>query len=181
MPFTDTAVAALRRQGFKVDVNKERDSILGYKHDSVAAVFYDPLADARNRVSVVTGAVEGLEAERLRQEIQADVSAGREGGDCIYEMWRQPTNKQHFFFSAISPDRRFFLLGTDPYLRSPFRLGDLATGKELHQFPGHSLGAFTPDSKQILAFGPQTGEKNHDLFLWDVATGKEVCDRKACE
>jgi WD40 domain-containing protein len=174
MPFTDAAGAALRRQGFRVEVTKERDTLLGYKHDSVAAVYYDRQADGRSHVSVVTAAPDGREAERLRKEILADIAAGRERSDWIYQVWRHPTNQEHFFFSAISPDQRCLLLGADPHIPGALRLSDLATGKELHQFPGHSFAAFTPDSEQVLAFGPPVGDRDHQLVLWEVASGKEV-------
>jgi hypothetical protein len=174
MQFTDCAVAALRRQRFRVEVGKERDCLLGFQHDSVGCATYDTQADGKSYVGVVTAAPDGREAERLCKDILADIVAGREDSDWIYQVWQRPTSKEHFFFSAISPDQRFILLGTDPHIRGTLRLAELATGKELHQFPGHSFGTFTPDSKQVLAFGPPRGEKDHHLVLWDVATGKEV-------
>jgi hypothetical protein len=80
MEFTDPAVTALRRQGFEVLVEgRLRDTVIGYKHDIVAAVMYDTLPDGSSYVAVVTGAIDALEAERLCQEIQADILAGRLG------------------------------------------------------------------------------------------------------
>jgi len=121
MKFTDRAVAALRRPGFRLEITRERDVVIGYKHDSVAAVYYDTLPDGKNQVSVVTAAIDGRDAGRPLEEIQADMAAGRESSDWIYEVWRQSTSKEHFYFSAISPDQRFLLLGTDPHIPGALR------------------------------------------------------------
>jgi hypothetical protein len=79
MQFTDAAVAALRRQGFRLDVGTARDCVLGFKHNSIAGVAYEPQSDGRGCLSVVTGAIDPREAERLRKEIQADILVGQEG------------------------------------------------------------------------------------------------------
>ena len=60
-------------------------------------------------------------------------------------------------------------LGPDPTLR----LWDVATGKEIRSFAGHtgevSSVAFSPDGRFALS-----GSWDHTVRLWDVATGKEI-------
>jgi WD40 repeat protein len=52
---------------------------------------------------------------------------------------------------------------------------DVATGKELARFEGHSKGvegvAFTPDGRRVLTCGI---EGDHTVRLWDAATAKEL-------
>jgi WD40 repeat protein len=53
------------------------------------------------------------------------------------------------------------------------RLWDVATGKQVRTFEGHTGSvpglAFSPDGKRLL-----TGGHDRTARLWDVATGKEV-------
>jgi WD40 repeat protein len=53
------------------------------------------------------------------------------------------------------------------------RLWSVATGKELHRFPGHTDGAFgaafSPDGKYVVSSGADGTAR-----LWNVQTGEEV-------
>lgn len=77
---------------------------------------------------------------------------------------------------AFSPDGRQILMGCGmPDLGGPFsaRLWDIATGKEIRAFRGHTYFlqsvAFSPDGKQVL-----TGSLDRTARLWDVSSGKEI-------
>jgi hypothetical protein len=172
--FIDAAVAALQRQGLRITITEDWSTVFGFGHDHALVVSYEPEGDTTGYVSLVVGAYEPRVAERLRDAIQADVFAGRVPPGLIYRMWAAPTPGEHSSFSAISPDNRFFLVGADSDSARPLRLANITTGKEMHQLPGHSLGLFTPDSKQVVSFGPAAGKLDRQLVLWDVATGEEV-------
>ncbi len=82
---------------------------------------------------------------------------------------------------AFSPDGKYALTGGGTFgpAAGPkgkgceLRLWDLATGKEVRQFTGHTqrveAAAFSADGKYALS-----GSFDKALKLWDVATGKEV-------
>ena len=69
---------------------------------------------------------------------------------------------------AFAPDNRLVLSGHND---NSVRLWDIATGRELRQFVGHTAPvhavAFFPDSKRIV-----TGGYDKTLRLWETATGK---------
>jgi WD40 repeat protein len=70
---------------------------------------------------------------------------------------------------AISPDGKYGLSGSED---NPLRLWDLATGKEVRSFQGHTKEvwgcAFTPDGKPVSASWDATAK------VWDINTGKEL-------
>jgi Tol biopolymer transport system component len=71
---------------------------------------------------------------------------------------------------AFAPDGRHVLTGSGD---GKARLWDVATGKELRTFEGHSdwvmSVAFSPDGQQAL-----TGSADKTARLWDVETGQEI-------
>jgi WD40 repeat protein len=71
---------------------------------------------------------------------------------------------------AFSPDGSYALSGS---LDTTLRLWDVATGKEIRSFAGHTYAVnsvvFSPDGKYALS-----GSGDSTLRLWDVATGKEI-------
>ncbi len=87
----------------------------------------------------------------------------------------------YVFSVAFSPDGRFALSGDDrsvlpddgKRLNSEMKLWDVATGKELRSFTGHTNTvrsvAFSPDGRFALS-----GSGDYTLKLWEVATGKEI-------
>ena len=87
----------------------------------------------------------------------------------------------YVFSVAFSPDGRFALSGDDrsvlpddgKRLNSEMKLWDVATGKELRSFTGHTNTvrsvAFSPDGRFALS-----GSGDSTLKLWEMATGKEL-------
>jgi hypothetical protein len=177
--FADAAVTALRRQGLDVHLDG-LTAVAGFKGNRAAIAFYAPADDGPGYVNIVTSAADvpgsrQTEASRLRDELLADVLAGKVAADQVYEVWRAPTNRVHLYFSAISPDNRYFLLGGDVPGSRQVRLGELTTGKVLHQFPGHDRAVLTPNGKQLLTYcGSRAGKEEHFLCLWDLETRKEI-------
>jgi hypothetical protein len=90
--FADAASAALERQGFRAEINKERDAVLGYRYDSSAIVLYDPRGDPEPYLSVLVSAFNGAEAERLRKAIRDELMTGKApaGRASSREVWRSP-------------------------------------------------------------------------------------------
>jgi WD40 repeat protein len=74
------------------------------------------------------------------------------------------------FSIAFSADSKILLAGT---WDGSIRLWDVATGKELRQYPGHKgwvrSVAFSPDGKTFAS-----GGKDKIIRLWETATGKEL-------
>jgi WD40 repeat protein len=82
---------------------------------------------------------------------------------------------------AFSPDGKYALTAGGSYKPGAgekgegceLRLWDLATGKEVRQFPGHTQRveavAFSPDGKQAVS-----ASFDKTLKVWDVGTGKEL-------
>jgi len=71
---------------------------------------------------------------------------------------------------AFSADGKFILSGSADGI---MRLWDVATGKEIRQFIGHSMSinsvVFSPDGKFVLS-----GGSDKTIRLWDVNIGKEI-------
>src|SRR5436190_2409426 len=108
--------------------------------------------------------------------------------DGTLRLWDVATGKELLTFSArltfgwskilsvaFSPDGRTALCGIReaPIDKFILKLWDVATGKELRTFTGHTGDvtsvAFSPDGRAALS-----GSSDKTLKLWDVATGKEL-------
>jgi len=121
--------------------------------------------------------------------------------DCTIKLWDTATGREIKTFSdqqlesvysvAFSPDGKQIISGSgfcnvnlqdgsslpsaDPSELAIIKLWDIATGKEIRTFWGHSHSirsiAFSPDGKQILS-----GSYKYEsaIKLWDAATGKEI-------
>ncbi|MBI2438167.1 MAG: protein kinase [Lentisphaerae bacterium] len=78
---------------------------------------------------------------------------------------------------AFSPDGRFVLSGAGDIInmnKGALRLWDVATGKCLRTFEGHTAGvasvAYSPDGRFVLS--GSSGSAYRTLRLWDVGTGQ---------
>ena len=110
------------------------------------------------------------------------------GGEKTLELWDMAAGRELRTFSshtdgvlsvALSPDGKLALSGSRALLPSigavdnTLKLWDVATGRELRTFSGHTANvwavAFSPDGKLALS-----GSDNRTLRLWDVATGREL-------
>jgi RNA polymerase sigma factor (sigma-70 family) len=84
------------------------------------------------------------------------------------------------YAAAFSPDGKLLAAGGYDSPKYFIRLWDVATGKEIRKFNGHTGGvrslAFTPDGA-TLASGGDDGR----LRLWDVTTGKEQRNVKVAD
>ncbi len=71
---------------------------------------------------------------------------------------------------AFSPDGRYVLTGS---LSHAAILWDVATGRQLRSFRGHTLWvhsvAFSPDGQLVL-----TGSGDHTAALWETSTGRRI-------
>ena len=76
---------------------------------------------------------------------------------------------------AYSPDAKYIVSGS---YGGVLKLWDVATGREIRTFSGHSTPvitvAFSPDSKQIISGVYDQNLNEKTLKLWDVATGREI-------
>jgi WD40 repeat protein len=102
----------------------------------------------------------------LSQEHAADVDAPI----AHHAQLRVQTGISSINSVAISPDGRRVLIGSED---KTARLWDVASGKELQRFVGHTNEvtsvAFSPDGRTIL-----TGGKDKTARLWDVESGREL-------
>ncbi len=82
------------------------------------------------------------------------------------------------FTAAFTPDGKQAITGAgnawdNPKKEGFLRLWDLATGKQVRQFDGHTQDirrvAISPDGKQLLS-----GSFDGTMRLWEIQTGKEI-------
>jgi TIR domain/WD domain, G-beta repeat len=139
---------------------------------------------ARKRIREINGAPS---RRRLLQGVGVGVGMATVGGLAILEFqpgrlfWRLLydqsirafTGHTSLVFSvAFAPDGRSALSGSAD---STLKLWDVATGKEIRTFTGHTSFSlvlsvvFAPDGRSALS-----GSTDKTLKLWDVATGKEI-------
>jgi WD40 repeat protein len=76
-------------------------------------------------------------------------------------------------FAVFSPDGRYYaatgVAGEEPLIPDTLRVWDLASGKLVMEVRGDLWVTFTPDSKWLVAPGP-----DKRIHVWDLATTKEV-------
>jgi RNA polymerase sigma factor (sigma-70 family) len=93
-----------------------------------------------------------------------DARTGRMLHHCASDM-RIPT----IYSAAFSPDGKTVATAEG----QPFRLWDVATGKEIRRFTGHENGvmavAFSPDGKTLAS-----GSHDKTVRLWEAGTGKQL-------
>src|SRR5262249_38762531 len=74
---------------------------------------------------------------------------------------------------VFSPDGRYYaatgVTREEPIAPNTLRVWELATGKLVMEVRGDLWVVFTPDSKRLIAPGP-----NKRIHVWDLATQKEV-------
>jgi WD40 repeat protein len=89
--------------------------------------------------------------------------------DQVYTL-RNFQHKEYVSSIVYSPDGKLAATGCADRIA---RIWEVATGKEVRQFTGHTDSvasvAFSPDGKYLL-----TGAKDSTTRLWEVATGKEI-------
>jgi RNA polymerase sigma factor (sigma-70 family) len=128
-------------------------------------------------------------------------------GDATVRFWDAATGKVersfraapegspgHLWHTRLSPDGKVLAAAYHPddgrgrrfFQDFPIRLWDTATGKELHNLPGHrtyvEAMAFSPDGKYLVTgsealskFAQEQLKLSPDqVFVWDVQTGKTV-------
>jgi RNA polymerase sigma factor (sigma-70 family) len=115
-----------------------------------------------------------------------DVETGK-----VERSFRVAEKKYSVWHARLSPDGKVMAVTYQPSGRgffSPFavKLWDTATGKELHDLPGHryyvEAMAFSPDSKYLVTGSEPLGDfaqkqlklPPDQVFVWDVETGKAV-------
>jgi WD40 repeat protein len=141
------------------------------------------------------GHTEGLAAVAVSPDGHYALSGG---GDLILRLWRLPDllptesakaaeirrhewqDKEqgipaNIYRTLFSPDGRLYLGCGDAGPKGAIRLWDTATGNQVRELltgkdVWFSGAAFTPDGKQILSWY----SKDNNLYMWDVATGKEI-------
>jgi WD40 repeat protein len=94
---------------------------------------------------------------------------GKSPAEKVGEVRRIRWVGRHTYFTAFSPDSRYYLATGQVQFPNTVRVWEVATGWEVLVVPGNEAAAFTPNGKLLLAPGA-----DKSLHLWDVATGKEV-------
>jgi hypothetical protein len=119
----------------------------------------DPLPDSGGQVA------EDASGKGTAQEVE-------EAGDLVNEVRRIRWEGRHTYFTAFSPDSRYYLAtgeGSSSLPPKTVRVWEAATGRQVLEVQGNECAAFTPNGQLLLAAGP-----DRSLHLWETATGKEV-------
>jgi RNA polymerase sigma factor (sigma-70 family) len=122
-----------------------------------------------------------------------DAVAGKEVRSFPVVRKAEAAEPHRVWSSVLSPDGRTLAVTyqpaediTTPRGRFDVRLQDVASGKELHELPGHLFlvlaVAFSPDSRILVtgsfplsdAVQQATGRPVNQLYVWDVARGQRV-------
>jgi uncharacterized protein (TIGR03067 family) len=81
---------------------------------------------------------------------------------------RWPGEKPILYYTAVSPDGRYFLAGTD-FWASTTAVWETATGRLMTTILAPAGAVFLPDGKHVLAAG-----RDQRLVVWDVLGDREV-------
>jgi WD40 repeat protein/uncharacterized caspase-like protein len=123
---------------------------------------YDKLMGADRRTGLTNAANTRLWDVNTGQEVRSFAVPSETITKVAGELWSNPTR------AIFSPDGRFVLTNNG----GSVRLSDVATGRELRRFRGHSSGVFaatvSPDGRWLLS------QNGGTLKLWDLATGKQL-------
>jgi RNA polymerase sigma factor (sigma-70 family) len=122
-----------------------------------------------------------------------DVAAGKETRSFVVLRKAEATRQHVVWNSVLSPDGRTLAVSYQRFDNTTALLGnyavrlwDTASGKELHDLPGHlyyvEALAFSPDSRYLVT-GSQpladflqraTGKPTNQVFVWDVVKGQRI-------
>lgn len=76
---------------------------------------------------------------------------------------------RHTYSTAFSPDSRYYAATGAVQADNTVRIWDVASGKLVMEVEGNECAVFTPDSKQLVAAGP-----DKQIHVWEVPTGEEL-------
>jgi hypothetical protein len=75
------------------------------------------------------------------------------------------------YFAGFSPDGRYYVATGDAGIPGPatVRVWELASGKLVLEVKGNEFALFTPDSKRLIAAGP-----DKQIHVWDLAARQQI-------
>jgi eukaryotic-like serine/threonine-protein kinase len=158
--------AAQRRAAEAALLESERQRAEGLVAEGDALRIAGRLSEARARIEDAFGKFVGAKLSPFSAELAlGDLNAA--SPPCLMTY---PNFKSAVFGIACSPDGRMALTANDD---GTLTLWELATGRQLRTFRGHSgratCVAFSPDGRTALS-----GSADHTLKLWDVESGNVV-------
>jgi WD40 repeat protein len=108
----------------------------------------------------------GKQVVKIRLEaVAATTPAKSSVGEVRQHRW----SGRHTYSTAFSPDNRYYAATGAVQAENTLRVWEVESGELVMQVVGNECAVFTPDTKQLIAAGP-----DKQLHVWEVPTGKEV-------